>query len=69
VAFVPPTALGPLPDRLRPRAEALLRQSREIENQLLAALHLAWQRGSLVGRFRATTPPQRKTPSFIDTRG
>ena len=62
--FVPPTDLGPLPGRLRHRAETLLQESAALERDLATRMDAVGRELAVVRRFGG--PAHTSASAFVD---
>ena len=64
--FAPPPSLGPLPERLRPKAEGLLQEAAELKAEMVARLAATSREAQAVRRFvDAASRPVR--PTYVDS--
>lgn len=54
--FAPPPSLGPLPERLRDRAEVLVQEAAELEAEMVARLASTSREVQAVRRFLGSSP-------------
>lgn len=67
-SFVPPVGLGPLPDALRSRAEAVLAATNRLHDQLAAQRDEVARAIELIGNSMSRIDRIRRPPSaYIDT--
>jgi hypothetical protein len=64
--FAPPPSLGPMPARLRTRAESLLQEAAEIQAEMVTRLASTAREVQAVRRFVDASPSSAR-PSYLDS--